>query len=303
MRVEAPGLTPRPLRLSLADVDGGSPTWLETRANGHDFEVLPGRYLVRVRMPGARPVDVTVDAGSELVVPLVPLPGASGRVVDASGKPVSRALVSIDGEQLTTDARGEFAVEEVRSARPRVKAWHPAVGVSSAVTATGPVTLTLAPQSNARLVLEAPDGSSVWGLLRVDGTLDSALVRNSEVSLAGLAPGRHQLVVVTRRWQTLKLDVQIPRSKELRIVKRLEAKPVIEGVVLRGGKPVAGARIRFVRVAEDPGSWGVLEDQCLSDENGRFSLARSLPGETDVYVSGARKKVRFPSAGLVLELP
>ncbi|MEW5738680.1 MAG: hypothetical protein AB1938_07115 [Myxococcota bacterium] len=306
------GLTRRQTSMQLMASDGGLTGWVETRTAAHAFRVAPGPYVAQVRMPGAKPAAVALDvsAPKEVAVTLEPGVAMAGRVVDVRGQPVSGATVEVNGEAATgTDATGAFTLAD--EGPKRLRAWHPSVGVSESldVAEAGPVKLVLTPRSDVRIRVEAPDGGVVFGVARIlrhgvseevtrTAAFDSVLVRQSELTLAGLSPGHHRLLVLTSEWAATRLEFDVG-VEPLLLTQRLGEKPVIEGIVTRGGKPVVGARVKFAR--PEP-IFSHAEEVTRTDERGAFRLRRSLPGEATLEVDGARVKVSVPSSGQRIEL-
>ena len=82
------------------------------------------------------------------------------------------------------------------------------------------------------------------------------------------------------------------------MVRSLEAKPAVQGVVYRGGAPLAGARVAFGRSAQS--LWDYVEDETVTDAAGRFRLARALPGEATLRIDDVSVSVKVPSERLSL---
>jgi len=308
------GLVRRPTSLQVMGMDGGQTGWITTRTPEHVFLVEPGRSLVQVNMPGARSAEVPVEVSGPTSVTVTLEPGVAtmGLVVDAQGKPVSGAVVEVDGVVTTdTDVSGAFTVAE--EGPRRLRARHPGVGSSEelAVADAGPVTLVLKPRSEVRVRVEAPDGGAVSGIARVlrDGVseeltrtaaFDPVLIREGRLPLLGLSPGRHQVLLLTGDFAAARLEFAVgPQPSEL--VHRLEEKPVIEGVVTRNGQPVVGARVKFER---PEAVFSYQEDVTRTDERGAFRLARSLPGEAKLrFDANPVQSCTVPSTGRRFVLP
>lgn len=294
----------RELHLEMVSADGDTFEEVDTRQTQHVFQVVAGAGVVRVKMPGATPVERAVDAGAdvELLVTLAPAIGAWGRVVDAKGLAIDGADVVADGEVVTrTDARGEFAL----SAPPRrLHAWHAEVGASDELTPgrVGEVKLVLKRRADARVRFEAPDGGAVWGLARLGDVRtsprESVLIRHSELVLDGLAPGPHLLTVLTRDWRAAQVKLVIGDAP-VRLVHRLEEKPALSGTVLKDGQPAVGVKLGFLN---PPAVWGYEEDTAVTDAQGRFRLTRSLPGAARLKAGRATQKVKVPAVEVRIEL-
>ncbi|MFT3709391.1 MAG: hypothetical protein QM817_17265 [Archangium sp.] len=308
------GLEVSPLSLQVRRADAGvGSDWLETRALQHVFDVAPGSYRVLARLPGSETVErvVEVRQATEIFLTLSPAAGTNARVIDARGQPVSGAQVSCDGSPAdTTDAKGFVTFVEPAA---RMRAVHPAIGQSTEVTITdaGVVQLTLAPTSDVEVRLEAPDGGAVFGVARVSDretadeltrsvSVPTTFVRNGVLTLRGLGRGHHEVLVLTRDWKAAQFSLEVGNAP-LRVTRRLEEKPFIEGTIVRDGKPVAAARVRFSR---PDAVFGYSEDETTTDSQGRFHLGRSLPGESVLRIDAttSRLKLAVPSTGARINL-
>lgn len=271
-------------------------------SNGLDLSVDAGSYRLRVHMPGAVSTEQRVEVGEsrrEVVVRLVPAPCANARVVDARGNPVAGAKVRVNGRLFgPSEADGRYAFTGLETSSPcTMTASHLMFGVSDEVPAPGPVTLTLRPLHDARLWLDTPNGNVVHGVLRAylpkpkvfwTGAYDEAPFDNGDLSLAGLRPGPHTLLVLTAEYEaaSLEFDTTIPR-----VTTTLVPRPTVQGVVRRGGAPVEGVRVTHKRGP----IWAFSEDEAVTDAEGRFTLSRSLRGDAELSVGGKTVKVKFPS--------
>ncbi|MDQ3331597.1 MAG: carboxypeptidase regulatory-like domain-containing protein, partial [Planctomycetota bacterium] len=166
--------------------------WAETDANGeYALDVAAGPVRVSYQGQGfvSEPdaLEFTVAGDGSTVAPdltLLPMPKITGRVVDAGGRPVEKAVVRLRGnlrwmQPVATDAEGRFELappfvpqdletEEPRPEQPLV-AFHPyerlaartAVRLNAAETLHD-ITLTLELESPGALLREFRDELSEW---------------------------------------------------------------------------------------------------------------------------------------------
>lgn len=255
------------------------PGWFEV-------SVSDGDRLQKVRWHG-----MAGESGSEVEFALtrkrVPV---AGRVVDADGKPVEGAQVSLGGSEVSTDAAGAFRVSRVFTGSHQVRVSHPDLGV-----VTKEVRIE---ESPARLTVRMPRASLVEGRIAArDGSpLPNPRLsvdwRSVELDAEGrfrlaLSEGEHVLRAEARDWITaqwtvtatgdpVELDVLLSRPGT--IAGRITGLPPGEhgGVELQDGPEDrfggTGAnedgRFRVHMVA--PGNWTLV----ARDNNGRTVTRR-----------------------------
>ncbi|MBL8955653.1 MAG: carboxypeptidase regulatory-like domain-containing protein [Myxococcaceae bacterium] len=280
-------------------------------AGGGLYEVTglpPGDYLVwATEGHESSKVIGPVTVVAEVSVDLELLPSASleGTVVDAhSREPIEGAVVTSTGGVARTDHAGRFRFEVLPAGETWIEAVAPGhqkraewLGLPGAKAHTG-LTLALLPSARIEGIVERPGGkpvaqAQVWGeaeiseragqicgptLSAADGTfaLDCA---DGPLVLAASAPGGSRVEgprIKGTAGQT-RSDVHIQLGEEL----------AVDGTVLRGDTPVAGATLLLLDArSQRPAASG------STDGSGRFHIEGVSVGSYVVQVSAGTRHVQ-----------
>ncbi len=239
------------------------------------------------------------DGAVEVV--LAPAARVSGRVLDATGRPLAGAFVSVwvpDQVFVSTETQFEGPCPMRRTARSAVagadgrflvdhlepgRYWLGAGAEGHLPVLRKELELAAGETSVEDLLLErgavlrgrilGPDGTPQAGLrLHVRGGRSQSSERRSEADgsyvLTGIDPGLRELHVASEQGLTERHQVEVgPGENVLDLRYPTRSRPELRGRVVDGaGRPIGGARVR----AQAP-STGVSE--ATSDPDGAFSLA------------------------------
>ncbi len=257
-----------------------------------------GIYQITARHPELEPLTATVEVAGdsqELELRLVERRGSeedhvvSGRVVDASGLPVSGARVRLEGPRVSPPALSGAAGGFELTASPgeyRLECRHPGfaiyagepftvgeadlsglvVELSEGAVVTGRVT-GLEPDDLARLVVVARGPLKSSGSFEVFGQRYGAVNFEGELRIEGLAAGpwlvRAEMLNPTRAATE---RVEIDRGdREVHVDLHFEAGYRLTGSVLRFGRPLAGSTV-VVRCT------GEFRGKTFTGATGRFAV-------------------------------
>jgi len=148
------------------------------------FETLePGTFTGAFTVPGSprqeRTITLEADTRVTWTAPAPPVPQVRGHVVDAAGVPVFGALVTLEGEQTTTDTEGGFALDAPGAGRVSLRVEGTRGGAGRFVTdqldltagADAQVWVTLPGEIDADA---QPIGSQVCAACHADAAADWA---------------------------------------------------------------------------------------------------------------------------------
>ncbi len=292
-------------------------------------EVVQGFYDLQATLPEGEGIRRRVDARTDQDIAIDVPPGVrlSGRITDgATGAPVEGAGIEIScalapapgrvgvwaSASATAGADGTFEVwvprERVRSISVVAQgyaAWPSPQKAKAVYRTLAPLqqgheaTLEVALQKGLRLAgdVRGPDGEPVSSLaLRVRerrAAFDATTDESGHYEIAGLVPGRHEVVVMSDGWfaeKDLRVDVPALAPGEafpydFQVVETLA---VSGSVTHADGQPAPGARVWIT------GGGGLLRAatragrtlEAWSDGDGRWRIA-DLPPETTVRVRAA----------------
>jgi len=292
---------------------------VSVRADGH----ARGERGFTVPTPGGDVKSLEFRLPAELVL--------RGEVTDPDGRPLAGAKVAVttDAEReprgTTTDARGAFAVAELR----------PGVVYSAGASAEGFAPSEAAPDlrgaadareirrdfrlrrfSGIRLHVTDDAGAGVGGAKVVcwgDGYERSDLVTAADGTLAveKLAPGKAGVRVKAEGRPLAVVDVEVPEGATPSVEVRLDVGVAIEGVVVDdAGAPVRSGAVEACRPYGPEGE-GLAESEgkAKCDADGRFRVDGLRPGPHQLLASGADCVARYirpaesPSTGVRVVLP
>ena len=272
-------------------------TWLEITAPGYERRVH--------REPGALP-----GSRRELTLSLPREVPFSGTVRGPDGQPVAEASArlrwtprgthgspdehGLHAAQRATDERGHFAFDGLGPGLATVEVSAPddSLAPSDPLLVTVPVDRTpvqleivLRPAATLRVSVIEESGAPVTGESVYSSRVASdppTLIRMAQhrtddaglLTVGGLPPGSYR--VWTARAER-HMELAAGADVELQLVHREPRVGVVDGVVLHGGVPVAGARVRLQRGA-------LFVAQTVADDDGRFSANVAEPGSLDVVV-------------------
>jgi protocatechuate 3,4-dioxygenase beta subunit len=264
------------------------------------FELpFPGGW-VRAFHPDFAPQWATVErGGSALVVALEPGVALRGTVADANGRPVARARIAIDAVPAgESDARGAFVVARAPVRWTSITARTDALS-GSAVRATGPVAVRVAPHRGiAGTVRDARSGKPIAAAqvtLMPDGGSNERVATDAagRYSVTGLPPGRYGAWITAEGYEPARHPdgsgwVDLRRTAAGRIDAALSPQERVSGRVEdERHRPVAGAVVFFgykgPRVYS-PDFGDVIDTNPSSDAtvmsgpDGAFALARHGDG-------------------------
>lgn len=223
------------------------------------------------------------DPKTPLHIHLGPATAITGRVSDASGRPIEEATVAAlslhtpRARLVQTDAQGRFAFDDLDAAPHRLVATSPGYLAASArfspAHESGDLALVLQAPCAIDGQLSTPQGQPAGGarirLSGVDGW-QQAIAASSQGRFAfeGLVPGRYDLLATLGNASAqmavrCSADDAPPSTVSLRLVEGL----CVSGVVREAltGQPIAQAQVRALFL-EAPGAEG------QSDETGAFEL-------------------------------
>jgi len=269
----------------------------------YHLDRVSGRLVIRASAPGhgAAESEVTIreaEEGRTLEVPftLSPAGGSlSGRVVDASGRPVRGAEVEARGAagvgaRATTDDLGRFRLGGVPDGAVRVVARHPDYAGAELHAEAGADALEIA----------LPFGGGVRGDVRdahTRGPILAFTVRASgpgptvtrtfekgEFELRGLAPGRWTFTIEAKGFATHQEPIDVAAGRDVGQVTREVRIDLVQGATVAGivydrhGEVVSGATVECGGV------------RGTTDVQGKFRLSGVAPGDVPV-------KAHHPEAG------
>jgi RNA polymerase sigma factor (sigma-70 family) len=270
---------------------------------------VPGRLAaiqhVDLRDPTGRPAPDAIE-----LVPGACLAAFYGTVTDASGAPIAHAqLLREDAIGTTADAAGayELCVLPVAVANEQLQLVVRADGYGAVMieaglsgrvhhdfvlgpeaTVTGrAVTRDGQPVAHAKIWIERDDADR----RRETETTARLLAATDEAGgfrIAGLSGGRHRIggAAAGMTASPVTLVVAAGGSRDVALV--MEATGVVHGRVVRGGEPVAGARVTVS---------GGASDEAVSQVDGTFVLDRVPVG--DVRFTAGPYRVRSPATAAV----
>lgn len=240
-----------------------------------------------------------------------------GRVIDASGQPVSDALVAAmrggrhPRATVLSDAEGRFVLEGLDRGRYFMRAaargFAPVYRARVAVGSN--VELQLGEEGRLRGLVTSADGPVPGFAVAVErrvGNLQSnhaASVAeydpNGRFEVDGLASGRYRVTASAPGYASAEAEVEV-RAGSTADVGRLELGTPggVRGIVMSGEEPVSGARVSLegrLGNAEMP-----TAQTTLTDASGAFSLTGLSPGRTSLIVAAEGHHARITS-GIIVE--
>ena len=231
-------------------------------------------------------VSVTANKTTSASVALVPTTGTiSGAVVDAASKAIAGATVAYSGGAATTDAQGQYTLENVPPGSIAVTAT-----MSGYIAASGTVTVIAGGTASQNFTLTSATGSlsgqvtdSVTGAGLPGATIayagGSASTNNQgQYSIANLAPGTIALTVTLSGYNSAQANATIVAGSAATQNISLVALPTtgtIGGQVTDG---ITGFGLAGVNISWAGGSTS-------TDASGNYSLQNVTPGPQTVSAS------------------
>lgn len=261
---------------------------------------VPGKLAaiahVDLRDPTARPAPDALE-----LVAGACLAAFYGKVSDAAGAPIAHAqLLREDAIGTTTDAAGSYELcappTAVATAQLQVvvradgygavmiaaglagRVHHDFVLAPEATVTGRAVTRDGAPVAHAKIWIERADTDQrreTETTARLLAATDDA----GQFRIAGLAPGRHRIGGAAAGLTAVPVTLAVVAGGSQDIALVMTATGVVHGRVLRGGEPVAGARVAV--------SGGAAEE-AVSQIDGAFVLDRVPAGEVKLTASPYR---------------
>jgi len=294
------------LTSTYASLGNGPQLSATTDAKGHfDFGSQAARTLqVVASAPGLTSAGVTVSLGDPTVKPApdqleLRLRGCelalTGRITDAAGGPITGARLRRFDDLVASQLAGEATSDT--DGRYTLCVTGGLFGLIVEADGYGAMHLVLLVQQGhegrdfvltpeavvtGRVVTEAgaPVGGAVVAVEPSEGARERSAARYAasdaagRFRLVGIAPGKHRLNAVASGLSTsdgMQLELRAAETRDVEVVVKTRTR--VSGVVLSGGRPVAGAHVGASSV--DSG-WS---RESISREDGHFALERVPLGQ------------------------